>query len=75
MRTEVKDSGIGIPPDDLPRVFEKFYRVEASKKMAKGTGLGLSLVKHIIETVHGGEVGVFSKVGKGSTFYFQLKLE
>lgn len=74
VRTEIKDTGVGISPEDLPRIFEKFYRVEASKRMAKGTGLGLSLVKHIIETVHGGEAGVFSKLGQGSTFYFQMKL-
>ncbi|MDD4888517.1 MAG: ATP-binding protein [Phycisphaerae bacterium] len=74
VRTEIKDTGVGIPPEDMPRLFEKFYRVESSKKMAKGTGLGLSLVKHIVETVHAGEVGVFSKVGQGSTFYFQVKL-
>jgi two-component system phosphate regulon sensor histidine kinase PhoR len=73
-RVEIKDTGVGIAPEDLPRMFEKFFRVESSKRMAKGTGLGLSLVKHIIETVHGGEVGVFSKVGQGSTFYFQMKL-
>ena len=73
-RVEIKDTGVGITPEDLPRVFEKFFRVESSKRMAKGTGLGLSLVKHIIETVHGGEVGVFSKFGQGSTFYFQMKL-
>ena len=44
----------GIPPKDLPFVFDKFYRAEANNRMAKGTGLGLSLVKHIVETVHHG---------------------
>ncbi len=74
VRAEFKDTGVGIGPDDLPRLFEKFYRVDSNKEMAKGTGLGLNLVRHIIETVHEGEVGVFSRLGQGSTFYFQLKL-
>jgi two-component system phosphate regulon sensor histidine kinase PhoR len=68
------DTGVGIPPKDLPHVFDKFYRVEANNKMAKGTGLGLSLVKHIVETVHGGEAIVTSEVGKGTTFTFELDL-
>jgi two-component system phosphate regulon sensor histidine kinase PhoR len=52
--TRISDTGVGIPPKDLPFVFDKFYRAEANNRMAKGTGLGLSLVKHIIETVHKG---------------------
>src|SRR5262249_19149478 len=55
--TEVADTGVGIPPEDLPRMFEKFFRVKANMKVAKGTGLGLSLVRNIVETVHGGKVG------------------
>jgi len=74
VKTEVTDTGVGISEQDLPRVFDKFYRVNSSKKMAKGTGLGLVLVKEIIETVHGGQVGVSSTPGKGSTFYFTLPL-
>jgi len=70
----VSDTGVGIPPKDLPFVFDKFYRSEANNRMAKGTGLGLSLVKHIIETVHHGRVFVESEVGKGSTFAFELDL-
>ncbi|MCS7033112.1 MAG: cell wall metabolism sensor histidine kinase WalK [Phycisphaerae bacterium] len=70
----ITDTGVGIPAQDLPYVFEKFYRVEANSKMAKGTGLGLSLVKHIIENVHHGRVFVTSEVGKGSTFGFELDL-
>lgn len=70
----VADNGVGIPPADLPHLFEKFYRVADHKKMAKGTGLGLNLVKHIIETVHGGKVSVTSEVGKGSTFTFSLPM-
>lgn len=71
---QVTDTGIGIPKEDLPRMFEKFFRVEASKKMAKGTGLGLNLVKHIVETVHEGKVTLASEVGKGSTFGIVLPL-
>jgi two-component system phosphate regulon sensor histidine kinase PhoR len=71
---EVSDTGLGIPAEDLPRIFDKFYRVRASAKVAKGTGLGLTLVKHIIETVHEGKITVTSEVGKGSTFSFELPL-
>src|SRR5688500_12653573 len=70
----ISDTGVGIPPKDLPFVFDKFYRVEANNRMAKGTGLGLSLVKHIIETVHHGRLFVESTQGKGSTFGFELDL-
>lgn len=70
----VSDTGVGIPPKDLPFIFDKFYRSEANSRMAKGTGLGLSLVKHIIETVHHGRMFAQSEVGKGSTFGFELDL-
>src|SRR5688500_3486928 len=70
----ISDTGVGIPPKDLPFVFDKFYRVEANSRMAKGTGLGLSLVKHIVETVHHGRLFVESTQGKGSTFGFELDL-
>jgi two-component system phosphate regulon sensor histidine kinase PhoR len=72
--TRISDTGVGIPPKDLPFVFDKFYRVEANNRMAKGTGLGLSLVKHIVETVHHGRIFVESTQGKGSTFGFELDL-
>jgi len=72
--TKITDTGVGIPPKDLPYVFDKFYRVEANNRMAKGTGLGLSLVKHIVETVHKGRIILESQVGKGSTFGFELDL-
>ncbi len=68
------DTGVGIPPKDLPFVFDKFYRAEANNRTAKGTGLGLSLVKHIVETVHHGRIFVESQVGQGSTFGFELDL-
>ena len=61
----ISDTGVGIPPKDLPFVFDKFYRVEANNRMATGTGLGLSLVKHIVETVHRGPDVVESDVGQG----------
>ncbi len=72
--TRISDTGVGIPPKDLPFVFDKFYRAEANNRMAKGTGLGLSLVKHIVETVHHGRIMVESQVGKGTTFGFELDL-
>jgi two-component system phosphate regulon sensor histidine kinase PhoR len=70
----VCDTGVGIPPKDLPFVFDKFYRAEANNHMANGTGLGLSLVKHIVEVVHGGHLVIESTVGKGSCFGFELDL-
>lgn len=69
----IKDTGLGIPPEDLKRIFERFYRVEKSRsKEMGGTGLGLAIVKHIIEA-HQSKVSVSSVVGKGSVFSFKLK--
>ena len=70
----VTDTGVGIPPDEVDHVFDKFYRVKANNKQAKGTGLGLNLVKQIVEKVHEGRVFVTSQVGAGSTFGFELPL-
>ncbi|TYO94618.1 two-component system histidine kinase PnpS [Desulfallas thermosapovorans] len=68
----VRDTGAGIPQEDLDRVFERFYRVDKTRSRALGgTGLGLSIVKHIID-LHGGTVGVYSTPGIGSNFYFTL---
>jgi len=71
---EVQDTGVGIPKEDLPKMFQKFFRVEANKSMAKGTGLGLNLVKNIVESIHGGQITLASEVGKGSTFGMILPL-
>ncbi len=68
---EVTDSGVGIDDVHLPRLFEKFYRIEGDS--SEGVGLGLSIVKDII-TVHGGQVGVKSALGYGSTFWFSLPI-
>jgi two-component system phosphate regulon sensor histidine kinase PhoR len=68
----VEDSGIGVPEKDIPRIFERFYRVDkARSRELGGTGLGLSIVKHTIE-LHGGNVGVESAEGFGSKFWFTL---
>ena len=71
---EVADTGAGIPADDLPHIFDKFYRVQANNKLAKGTGMGLTLAKHIIETVHEGKLSVTSEPGKGSSFSFEMPI-
>lgn len=70
---EVEDDGIGIPEASLPRIFERFYRVDASRsRAAGGSGLGLAIVKHIVEA-HGGNIEVQSEVDRGTTFKFKLK--
>ena len=69
---EIIDNGMGIPESDLPHIFERFYRVDqARSRLQGGTGLGLSITERII-TAHGGEIGVKSKLGEGSTFWIRL---
>jgi two-component system phosphate regulon sensor histidine kinase PhoR len=72
VRFAVRDSGVGIPEEDLSRIFERFYRVDRSRS-GGGTGLGLSIARHIVE-MHGGKIWVESVEGQGSTFYFTIPL-
>jgi two-component system phosphate regulon sensor histidine kinase PhoR len=75
VRCEVIDTGIGLSPEDQERVFERFYRVDrARSRDIGGTGLGLSIVKNTVKTL-GGEVGVRSELGQGSTFWVELPCE
>jgi two-component system phosphate regulon sensor histidine kinase PhoR len=74
IQVDITDDGPGIPPEDLKRIFERFYRVEKSRnKKEGGTGLGLAIVKHILEG-HKSKISVSSTVGKGSIFSFSLPL-
>ncbi|MFA5787555.1 MAG: ATP-binding protein [Actinomycetota bacterium] len=71
---EIRDTGVGIPEAELPRVFERFYRVDRARSRATGgTGLGLSIVRHVAEG-HGGRVLAQSELGRGSTFTVELPL-
>ena len=69
----IADTGIGIPKEDLPRVFERFYKGDKAR-VGEGTGMGLAIAKHVIEA-HGGNIWVESEEGKGSTFSFSLPLQ
>lgn len=72
VQISLSDNGTGIPKEDLPRIFERFYRVDRGRsKELGGTGLGLSIVKHLVQA-HGGRVWAESQLGEGSTFYFTL---
>jgi two-component system phosphate regulon sensor histidine kinase PhoR len=66
----VSDTGVGIAPEDLPRIFERFYKADRARSSG-GTGLGLAIVKHTVEA-HGGSVSVESVPGRGATFSFSI---
>jgi signal transduction histidine kinase len=72
VRLAVRDTGVGIAPEHLPSIFERFYRADPSRRQATGgSGLGLAIVKSIVEA-HGGQIGVASDVGRGTTFTLRL---
>ena len=74
VQVEVADQGIGVPADEVDKIFERFYQVDgSSKRRFAGTGLGLAIVKQIIEA-HKGKVWVESKVNEGSRFHISLPL-
>lgn len=66
----VRDTGAGIPPEDLPRIFERFYKVDQARGKS-GTGLGLAIARHVVEA-HGGKIWAESKPGKGAVFFFTV---
>jgi two-component system, OmpR family, phosphate regulon sensor histidine kinase PhoR len=71
---EVRDTGMGIPADSLPRIFDRFYRVPENNQAAAGTGLGLSLVHYIVTELHNGSIAVASEVDRGSCFTVSVPL-
>jgi signal transduction histidine kinase len=72
LRVAVRDNGIGIAPEDQARIFDRFYRVRRSEtKDIEGTGLGLAIVKKLVEA-HGGQIGIDSRLGEGTTFHVSL---
>lgn len=74
LHLSVADTGLGIGPDDTDKVFDKFYRVENYRRIANGTGLGLNLCRHIVETLHNGQIGLDSTLGMGSRFWFTIPM-
>lgn len=72
LQVQVSDEGRGIPHAESELIFERFHQVEVSDRVEKGgTGLGLAICKSIVEA-HGGQIGVQSEVGQGSTFWFKI---
>jgi len=72
IEVRVADNGIGIPPADLPHIFERFYRVDKGRsRVSGGTGLGLSIVKHMMQSHHG-SVQVESELGQGTTIILRM---
>jgi len=71
VRVEVRDSGPGIPAEHQPQLFQRFYRVQTGNRTVRGTGLGLYICRKIVEA-HGGEIGIESQAGQGTSFYFVL---
>jgi len=72
VRFSVRDTGVGIPADDLERIFERFYKADRARS-GGGTGLGLSISRHLVEA-HGGKIWAESMEGRGSTFYFTIPI-
>ena len=71
----ISDTGIGIPADDLPKLFQRFFRVNRDRsRQAGGTGIGLAIVKHVVR-LHQGQIYVTSELGKGSTFHIELPIQ
>ena len=72
---EISDTGVGIAPEDLSHIFERFYRGKQNpQRQARGHGLGLTIVKEIVEAM-GGQIWVSSQLGQGCTFTFSLAVE
>ena len=71
-KIEVNDTGIGIPKDALPNIFDQYYRVPEHQKLAEGTGLGLAIVKRVVD-LHHGTIDVTSETQKGTKFTIALK--
>jgi two-component system sensor histidine kinase VicK len=75
IRFKLVDNGMGIPPEDMDRIFEKFYRIKTEQtRSISGSGLGLSIVKGVVDA-HGGSIRAESEVGKGTTFFISLPVE
>jgi signal transduction histidine kinase len=73
VRIEVRDRGVGIPADEQPRVFDRFFRGQQLADVVKGTGLGLSLVKHVVDA-HGGSIALESAPGEGTRVTISLPI-